>query len=157
VIPDGGEPGEHEAWLAGEVDQRLKAIAEHYDAMEFRKAAAETRALWAAGNEYLTRAEPWSHFKTDKDKAAVGVRTGINLASCPQSSPSRSFRTAAKTILDAVGVAEDQRAWPTGSGADLLDALPRGHAFTVPEVLFAKIEDDQVADWTERFAGRRCG
>jgi methionyl-tRNA synthetase len=154
AIPDGGEPGEHEAWLAGEVDQRLKAIAEHYDAMEFRKAAAETRALWAAGNEYLTRAEPWSHFKTDKDKAAVGVRTGINLAVLSAIVAQPVIPGAAKTILDAVGVAQDQRAWPTGAGVDLLDALPRGHAFTVPHVLFAKIEDDQVAEWTARFAGQ---
>lgn len=153
VIPDGGEPGEHEAWLAGEVDQRLKAIAEHYDAMEFRKAAAETRALWAAGNEYLTRAEPWSHFKTDKDKAAVGVRTGINLAVLSAIVAQPVIPGAAKTILDAVGVPEDQRDWPQGSGAALLDALPRGQAFTVPDVLFAKIEDDQVAEWTERFGG----
>jgi methionyl-tRNA synthetase len=114
VIPDGGEPGEHEAWLAGEVEQRLKAIAEHYDAMEFRKAAAETRALWAAGNEYLTRAEPWSHFKTDKDKAAVGVRTGINLIVLSAILAQPIIPAAAKTILDAVGVAEDQRNWPTG-------------------------------------------
>jgi methionyl-tRNA synthetase len=121
--------------------------------MEFRKAAAETRALWAAGNEYLTRAEPWSHFKTDKDKAAVGVRTGINLIVLSAILAQPILPAAAKTILDAVGVAECQRDWPTGSGADLLDALPRGHAFTVPDVLFAKIEDDQVTEWTERFAG----
>ena len=36
-----------------------------------------------------------------------------------------------------------------------LGALPPGHAFTVPEVLFAKITDDQRAEWAERFAGVR--
>ncbi len=153
VVPDGGEPGEHEAWLAGEVDARLKAIAEHYDAMDFRKAAAETRALWAAGNEYLTRAEPWSHFKTDKDKAAVGVRTGINLIALSALVAQPVIPTAAKTILDAIGMGEDQRDWPTGKGADLLDALPRGQAFSVPDVLFAKVDDDRVAEWTETFGG----
>jgi len=153
VVPDGGEPGEDEAWLAGEVDQRLKAIAEHYDAMEFRKAAAETRALWAAGNEYLTRAEPWSHFKTDKDKAAVGVRTGINLIVLSAIVAQPVIPGAAKTILDALGIPDDQRGWPAGAGTALLDALPRGHAFTVPDVLFAKIEDAQVAEWTDRFSG----
>ena len=153
VIPEGGEAGEYEAWLAGEVEQRLNAIAAHYDAMEFRKAAAETRALWAAGNEYLTRAEPWSHFKTDKDKAAVGVRTGVNLVVLSAITAQPVIPGAAKTILDAVGVAEDQRDWPAASGAALLDALPRGQAFSVPDVLFAKIEYDQVAEWTQRFAG----
>ena len=154
VTPEGGAPGEHEAWLASEVDLRLKAIAQHYDAMEFRKAAAETRALWAAGNEYLTRAEPWSHFKTDRDKAAVGVRTGINLAVLSAIVAQPVIPGAAANILDAVGVSPNDRDWPTATGAELLDALPRGQAFTVPDVLFVKVEDDQVAAWTDAFAGR---
>jgi methionyl-tRNA synthetase len=153
VVPDGGETGEHEAWLASEVEARLKAIAAHYEAMEFRKAASETRALWAAGNDYLTRAEPWAHFKTDKDKAALGVRTGINLIALAAIVAQPVIPDAARTILDAIGVPEDRRTWPTGSGAELLDALPRGLQFSVPDVLFAKIENDQVAGWSERFGG----
>ena len=31
-----------------------------------------------------------------------------------------------------------------------------GHAFEVPEVLSAKITDDDVADWSGRFAGTRA-
>jgi methionyl-tRNA synthetase len=153
VVPDGGETGEHEAWLASEVEARLKAIAAHYEAMEFRKAASETRALWAAGNDYLTRAEPWAHFKTDKDKAALGVRTGINLIALAAIVAQPVIPDAARTILDAIGVPEDRRTWPTGSGVELLDALPRGLQFSVPDVLFAKIENDQVAAWSERFGG----
>ncbi len=153
VVPDGGAPGEHEAWLAGEVDERLDAIAAHYEAMEFRKAGVETRALWAAGNEYLTRAEPWTHFKTDTDKAAVGVRTGINLAVLSAIAAQPVIPETAGRILDAVGVPEANRTWPADAGSVLLDALPRGLAFEVPDVLFKKIEDDQVAEWTARFGG----
>jgi methionyl-tRNA synthetase len=36
-----------------------------------------------------------------------------------------------------------------------LSALPAGHAFTVPEVLFAKIADEQREEWQMRFAGIR--
>ncbi len=153
AIPGEGEAGEDEAWLAGEVEQRLKAIADHYEAMEFRKAAAETRALWAAGNEYLTRAEPWSHFKTDRDKAAVGVRTGINLVALAAIVAQPIIPAAAKTVLDAIGVPEANRSWPTGAGAELLNALPVGLGISVPDVLFAKVEDAQVEEWTAAFAG----
>jgi methionyl-tRNA synthetase len=121
--------------------------------MEFRKAAAETRAIWAAGNEYLTKAEPWVKYKSDVDAAAVGVRTGLNLAAlfgilCLPIIP----ETGAK-ILDALGVPEDKRTFRFGDIAALLDALPRGHAITPPDVLFQKIEDEQVAAWTEQFGG----
>ena len=152
-IPAGGAPGEAEAWLESEVDARLARIAEHYDQMEFRKAAAETRALWAAGNEYLTRAEPWTGFKTDPEAAALGVRVGINLAALAAILAQPIIPEAAARILDALGVPADRRAWPTGSAAALLAALPEGMRFDVPDVLFRKIEDAQVAEWTERFGG----
>ncbi|WP_421788726.1 hypothetical protein [Hyphobacterium sp.] len=30
--------------------------------------------MWAAGNEHLARAEPRTHFRTDRRRAAVAVR-----------------------------------------------------------------------------------
>ncbi len=44
--------------------------------------------------------------------------------------------------------------WPSDLQSALA-ALPDGHAFTVPDVLFAKITDDQREDWATRFAGTR--
>lgn len=150
-VPEGGEWGEAEDWLAGEVDTRLNAIAAHYEAMDYRKAAAETRALWAAGNEYLTRAEPWTHFKTDRDKAAVGVRTGIALAAIMGRVALPIIPEAAAKILDAVGASE--RDWPEGAARAMLTAFAPGHPITPPDVLFAKIADEQVEEWSERFGG----
>ena len=47
------------------------------EAREVRKAAAELRAMWVLGNEYLQSAAPWSTFKTDPAQAAMQVgRTG---------------------------------------------------------------------------------
>ena len=40
-----------------------------------------------------------------------------------------------------------------GIASHLLDALPHGLAITPPDVLFRKIEDDQVTAWTEQFGG----
>ena len=45
--------------------------------------------------------------------------------------------------------------WP-GDVAEALDTLKPGHAFTVPENLFAKIADEQREEWQERFAGTRA-
>lgn len=153
IVPDGGEPGEHEAWIAGELKTRLAELTTQYEAMEFRKAAAETRAIWAAGNDYLTRAEPWVRFKTDQDAAAIGVRTGLNLAALFAIIAQPLIPDAAAKILDALGVPPENRTWPDPQDPGLLDALPRGLAITPPPVLFAKIEDEQVAEWTKTFGG----
>ncbi len=44
--------------------------------------------------------------------------------------------------------------WPEDA-AGALETLSPGHAFTVPDVLFAKISDEQREDWASRFAGIR--
>jgi len=152
VTPAGGKPGEAEAWLAREVETRLQAIASHYEAMEFRKAAAQTRALWAAGNEYLTKVEPWAHFRTDKDRAALGVRVGINLVRLCAIVAQPIIPEAAGKIFKALEL-KARHPWPRGTAAELLAALGPGHGFGPVEILFAKVEDDQVSAWVERFGG----
>tara|TARA_R110001599_G_scaffold25926_1_gene91840 strand:+ start:163 stop:1902 length:1740 start_codon:yes stop_codon:yes gene_type:complete len=155
-VPETGEPGEAEAWMVAELAERLPRLIGYYEDMEFRKAAAETRAIWAAGNEYLTKAEPWVKYKSDVDAAAVGVRAGLNLAALFGILALPIIPETGEKILDALGIPEANRTMKFGAGADyaaLLDAMPRGHAITPPDVLFQKIEDEQVAAWTEQFGG----
>ncbi|MGB2074566.1 MAG: class I tRNA ligase family protein, partial [Henriciella sp.] len=144
---------EDEAWMAEELKNRLIALNEHYEQMEFRKAAAETRALWAAGNEYLTRAEPWVKYKNDVDAAAIGVRTGLNLVAIFAIIAQPLIPETAKTILDTLGIPDENRAWPDADDPNLLDALPHNMTVQAPPVLFQKIEDAMVAAWSEQFGG----
>jgi methionyl-tRNA synthetase len=152
-VPDGGTRGELETKLAADVAQRIATLTQLHDEMEFRKAAAELRALWAVGNEYLQVAAPWTAFKTDAEYAAVGVRTGLNLVALFAILAQPFIPDAAKTVLDAIGVPDANRNWPKAGASDLLDALPRGHTITPPDVLFKKIEDADVAAWTGMFGG----
>jgi len=157
AVPEGGAWGEHEDWLAQTLAEHAKAYEQHLRAIDMRKAMAELRAIWVLGNEYLTRAEPWTHVKTDKDKAAIGVRTGINFIRvlAKLSYPAIPF-TAAR-MSDTLGLTGEEAQWvgvaaPETAKAALTHLQP-GHAFTVPDVLFKKIEDDQVADWEAQFGG----
>lgn len=153
VVPAGGEWGEHEDWLAGEMESRLSAAAEYFEAMEARKAAAEVRSIWALGNEYLTRAEPWTKFKADPDAAAIGVRTALNFMAVMARIAQPIIPVSAATILDALGIDDADRSWPTGDSKSLLTAMPEGKSVEPPEVLFKKIESEDIEAWTERFGG----
>ena len=153
-VPAEGSFGEAEAWMADELKTRIPQLLDHYEKMEFRKAAAETRAIWAAGNEYLTRAEPWVKYKNSVEDAAIGVRAGLNLAALFGILAQPIIPDASKTILDALNIPEENRSFAFGSDyAALLDALPHGHEISPPDLLFTKIEDEQVADWTRQFGG----
>lgn len=150
-VPGVGTPGAQEEQLAAEIATRLASLTHCHEQMEFRKAAAETRALWVAGNEYLQGAAPWNAIKTDPERAAVGVRTGLNLCALFAIVAQPFLPDTAGVVLDALGVPEQFRSWPRADDCTLLDALPRGHAIEPPDVLFRKIEDADVAAWAERF------
>ncbi|MCF7701197.1 methionine--tRNA ligase [Loktanella sp. M215] len=152
AVPDGGTEGEAEAALTAELTRRLTAYESHMDAIEVRKAAAELRAIWVAGNEYLQATAPWTTFKTDPAQAACQVRMGLNLIRLYAILSAPFIPDAARTMLDAVKV--DDTTWPDDIAA-ALHALPAGHGFDVPENLFRKITEAERDDWAARFAGVR--
>jgi len=151
-VPEGGDPGEAEAKFASEVCERLAALTHFHEQMEMRKAAAELRAIWVAGNEYLQVAAPWTAIKTDRDRAAVGVRTGLNAAALFAILAQPFIPDAAMIVMERLGLAAEERRWPTPD-MEPLDLLTPGEAFTPPDVLFKKIEDADVAAWAARFGG----
>ncbi|OYX81243.1 MAG: methionine--tRNA ligase [Brevundimonas sp. 32-68-21] len=150
VVPDGGEPGPLEAKLDADIRAGIAEATEAFEALEFRKACQALRAVWVLGNEYLQEAAPWTAFKTDVDRAAVGVRTGLNLVALFARIAAPVMPFSAGKIAAAVG--ETDLSWPAPD-ASLLDQLPRGQTVAAAEVLFRKIEDVQVAEWSERFGG----
>jgi len=152
TVPDGGEPSELEIALLASVQEKIGSLTENLEALEYRKAAQDLRALWVAGNEYLQVAAPWTAIKTDRDRAAVVVRTAINLVALYARLSAPFIPFSAATISEAVGEA-GATSWPSPTDGSLLDRLPRGRRVTAPEVMFKKIEDDQVVAWTEQYDG----
>ena len=155
-VPKGGKKTAAEEWLLKELNQRIPLLISFYEKREFRKAMSETRAIWAAGNEYLTQAAPWTHYKTDINQAAMGVRVGLNLVSLFGILAQPIIPDAASKILDAMHIPENNRSWNFGSSeviTKLIDALPFGHEINSPNVLFAKIEDNDVEIWAEKYKG----
>ncbi len=152
TVPEGGAWGAREAALIAGLDDRIAAYERHMEAIEIRKAAGELRAIWVMGNEYLQDAAPWTVVKTDPAQAAAITRLALNLAVLYAALSEPFIPDAAATLREAFGL--DRLDWP-GAAGDALGLLPAGHAFRVPDVLFAKISDEDRADWQTRFAGQR--
>jgi len=151
-VPAGGAYGATEDAVIAEITKRLKAYQAHMEAMEIRKATAELRAIWVAGNEYLQTAAPWAIFKTDPNAAATTVRFALNLIPLYAVLSEPFIPDAAASMLNAMNT---NSTWPTDV-AKALDSLQAGHAFTVPEVMFAKISDDARDAMQAQFAGQNA-
>jgi len=151
-VPAGGALGETEQALIAELTTRMRAYEEHMAAMEVRKSAQELRAIWVAGNEYLQSAAPWSTFKEDPEKAAAQIRLALNLIRIYAVISAPFIPDASATLMAAMQ--SDNTDWPDDVAA-ALETLQPGHAFTVPDVTFRKISDDEREEWQEKFAGKR--
>ena len=151
-IPGGGSFGPQEAALIADLGARVADYTALMQQMEVRKAAAELRAIWVLGNEYLQAAAPWTVVKTDPDRAEAMIRLGLNLIRVYAVLSAPFIPDAAQTMMDAMGT--DDWTWPADMSA-ALRTLPAGHGFAVPENLFRKITDEERADWQVRFAGQR--
>ncbi|MGF6860632.1 methionyl-tRNA synthetase [Rhodobacteraceae bacterium MBR-64] len=152
AVPEGGETGAQETALIAELSTRLDAYNAHMGAIDIRKAAAELRAIWVAGNEYLQAAAPWSVIKTDPDRAAAQVRLSLNLIRIYAILSRPFIPDAAAAMMAAMGC--DDWGWPDDLPGALAHLAP-GHAFSVPEVTFRKITDEERVSWQVQFSGQR--
>ncbi len=150
-VPAGGAWGPREEALIADLEERLGEYEARMDAMEVRKSAAALRAIWAAGNEYLQEAAPWAVFRNDPEEAAAIIRLALNLIPFYAALSAPFIPFAAERLREDMGLARLE--WPR-KVETALQVLPPGHRFSVPEILFRKISDEERAEWQARFAGR---
>ncbi|MET7693024.1 methionine--tRNA ligase [Streptomyces sp. NPDC005483] len=152
-VPAGGEPGEAETRLGEQIAGLLAEYESQMEALQFRKAAAALRALWSAGNSYLEEKAPWLEIKTDKDGAALTLRTAMNLIHLYAVVSEPFIPATAKAMREAFSLEGDTASWVTADEARALTALTPGTPFIVPPVLFAKLTDEDLETYKERFGG----
>ncbi|KOU51438.1 methionine--tRNA ligase [Streptomyces sp. NPDC060334] len=152
-VPAGNAAGEAEAKLGGQIAELLAEYEGHMETLQYRKAAAALRALWSAGNSYLEEKAPWLEIKTDPEGAALTLRTAMNLIHLYSVVSEPFIPSSARAMRSAFTLAEDTATWVTPEQARSLDAVPAGTPFTVPPVLFAKITEEDLDSYRERFGG----
>ncbi|MER5385631.1 methionine--tRNA ligase [Streptomyces sp. NPDC002688] len=152
-VPAGSEAGEAEAKLGEEIAGLLAEYETQMEALQFRKAAAALRALWSAGNSYLEEKAPWLEIKTSPEGAALTLRTAMNLIHLYAVVSEPFIPASARAMRSAFALADDTATWVTPDEARALAFLPSGTPFTVPPVLFAKITDEDLESYKERFGG----
>lgn len=152
VVPDGGAPTGVERQLSADLARAIGRYTQHLERREFRKAGLQLREIWALGNSYLEQTAPWLAIHDDRDRAACTLRTAINLIRLFAILSAPIIPVTSERMLATLGLAPTQ-AWTSPDVASELSALPPGHDFTVPGVLFRKITDEDIVAWSERFGG----
>jgi methionyl-tRNA synthetase len=152
-VPAGRAPGERERRLAAEIAAGVGRLRAHHVGLEFRRAAAETRAIWSRANAYVQEAAPWRNVRTDRDAAAAATRTAVALVRlCARIGWSIVPDFAARA-LRIFGESTATPPWPRDAAGELLATADAGRPIAPTEPLVAKITDDEIDRLTARFAG----
>jgi methionyl-tRNA synthetase len=153
VVPSGGEPGERERQLGAELARGLGEYQSHLEALQFRKAAQSLRALWSAGNGYIDQAAPWRQLKTDRDGAALTLRTAMNAIFLFGVISEPLIPDAAHKLVQSFELPAGTPAprWVSTEQVTRLDWLREGAAVRPPEILFRKLVDADLQQWRARF------
>ena len=147
-VPAGGEITPE---LKAQIDAKITELTDALDACEFRNAIAAVRGLYAIGNEYMTKCEPWALVKNgDTDGAAKCLNECFQMIDL-FARVSGPFIPSAAEKMQAVFVNTNDLSWPTEYEHRIAD----GAEFVIPENLFNRIDDETVAKLTEQFAPKK--
>ena len=133
--------------LTMQINEKLDELTKALDACEFRAAITALRGLYAIGNEYMTRMEPWALVKNGNIADA-----GTVLNECFQlidlyARVSAPFIPDAACKMRAVFAQQHDFSWPKA----LERRIDNGAEFAVPENLFNRIDDDKITQMTEKY------
>ena len=145
VVPKSGAKNPE---LESQINEKISELTSALDACEFRKSIAALRGLYAIGNEYMTKMEPWALVKNGN---VDGAATCLN--ECFQmidlfARVSAPFIPDAATKIQNVFTTTHDLSWPTAYEHRIND----GDVFIVPENLFNRIDDETVARLTAKYA-----
>ena len=134
-----------------EVSGRLKILTDAHNAMEFRRVAAETRAIWSLGNEFLHTRAPWIRLRNDSERAAMDTGTALMLLRLCAIVALPIIPSAASKIFQALGIDGASERWPEFENLLAGLKLQADAPISTPKILFQKIEDSTVLRWREQF------
>lgn len=124
--------------LADFADVKLQ-VEKLLDTFHFRDAQKEAMNLARIGNKYLAETEPWKLAKTDMSRVAAILNISLQIAANLSIAFEPFLPFSSEKLRNMLNLASFD--W---SELGKMDLLAENHQLNTPELLFEKIEDEQV-------------
>lgn len=128
------------------LNDKLNNLKVALETCEFRKAVEALRSLWAAGNEFFTKTEPWNLVKTDSDAAGAVLNECFQLIDF-YARVSAPFIPNAAEKMQNIFKPKLDLSWPE----KYEHRISNNAEFVVPENIFSRIDDDKIKAMTEKY------
>ncbi len=137
--------------LESQINEKLSELTSALDACEFRAAITALRGLYAIGNEYMTKMEPWALVKNgDMNTAGTVLNNCFQLIDL-YARVSAPFIPGTAEKIQNIFAEKQDTSWPEKFEHRIADNTE----FIVPENLFNRIDDETVVRLTEKYAPKK--
>ncbi|WP_313806202.1 methionine--tRNA ligase [Flavobacterium sp.] len=141
VIPQPNELSEIDEQTLAELKAYPAVIASSVERYRFREALGELMNVARLGNKYLADEEPWKIVKENPARVQTQMYVALQIAAA-LSVLSEPFLPFTANKLKNILKLNDDFNWSDISNKS--DLIPAGHQIGEAELLFAKIEDDEI-------------
>lgn len=147
VVPSAEKYSKEDLLVLEELARFPLKISTALEQFKFREAVSELMNLARLGNKYLAETEPWKLIKTDEERVKtimnIALQISANLAIlCEPFLPFTSDKLFRILNLNKLN-------WPS---AVQTNNLAQGHMIAKEELLFSKIEDEQIQQQLNKLA-----
>jgi methionyl-tRNA synthetase len=122
-----------------------KEIENNLDNFRFREALKSAMNLARIGNKYLADTEPWKLIKTEPERVKTILNIALQLTANLSIVMTPFIPFTAKKLTEFLNIEELD--WESAGEKELLKA---GHKINKPELLFRKIEDEEIEAQVQR-------
>lgn len=144
-IPASGTYTKTDEDAFSEIDSEVKALGEALETFHFREALKCAMNIARVGNRYLQETEPWKTSKTDMPRTATVLNVALQICGdiCIAFEPFLPFMSdKLSKILDLNNLRWDM--------LGRRDILKEGDTIGKPELMFEKIEDEEIEKQIKR-------
>ncbi|MDT8417005.1 MAG: methionine--tRNA ligase [Lutibacter sp.] len=148
IVPEPNEFSDIDNETLEKMHKFPSIIGNSVDRYRFREASQELLNLARLGNKYLADEEPWKMIKVDEErvKTVMYVALQIAIALAIVSEPFLPFTS--EKLKKILKISANDLAWNDIEDKDEL--LPLNHQIGKGELLFAKIEDEEIQKQLDR-------
>ena len=141
IVPNPSEFLDVDNAVLTELKAYPAVISSSVERYRFREALGELMNVARLGNKYLADEEPWKVIKDNPERVQTQMYVALQIAAA-LSSLCEPFLPFTATKLSRILKIETKIDWKTVS--ETSELIPSGHQIGEAELLFAKIEDEEI-------------
>ncbi|TVZ25975.1 methionyl-tRNA synthetase [Gillisia sp. Hel_I_86] len=156
VVPAPGDFTEVDEETLAAVKAYPAVIASSLERYRFREAQGELMNLARLGNKYLADEEPWKVIKTDPERAKTVMFVALQISAALATLCEPFLPFTSEKLKKILNVPSNEGALKWEEVTEKGTLIPTGHKIGKAELLFSKIEDEQIQQQLDKLEATKA-